>query len=109
MTRERPDSGWSLIARQDEAAAIIDALVDLDPDEEYARSELAEAADVPMKTLYLADTLEQLATVGLLDRVDEEADESEARFTLAEDSEVLAAARRFDEAVADRIRGVHAE
>lgn len=100
MSHERPESGWSLVTEQDEAAAIIGALLDLEPESEYARSELAESADVPLKTLYLVDTLEDLADAGMLERVDDGSDESEAQFTLNEDSEVLEAARAFDDAVA---------
>ena len=109
MSQDSPQSGWDLVAQQDDAAAIIGALVDLDHGEEYARSELAEVADVPMKTLYLVDTLEDLVDLGMLERVDEEADDSEARFVLNGDSDVLAAARAFDEAVAERTHNVQSE
>lgn len=104
MPPDGPDSGWDLVTRQDDAAAIIGTVVNLDPEKVYARSELAEAADVPLKTLYLADTLEELVDVGILDRVDEEGDDSETKFRVDEESEVLMAARAFDEAFLDHRR-----
>lgn len=98
MSQDGPDSGWDLVTREDDAAAIIGTLIELDSNEEYARSELAEEADVPLKTLYLVDTLDELVEVGMLERVDDESDDSEARFALNDDSKVLAAAQSFDEA-----------
>ncbi len=100
---EAPDSGWSLVADRDEAAALLATLVDLDPDETYTKSELAEASGVALKTLYLVDTLEAFVDVGLLEQVGEDSYDDESSFRLAADSEVLAAARRFDEAVAARL------
>lgn len=98
MSQDGPDSGWDLVTREDDAAAIIGTLIELDPEEEYARSELAEEANVPLKTLYLVDTLDELVDVGMLERVDDESDDSEPRFSLNDDSEVLSAAQSFDEA-----------
>jgi hypothetical protein len=103
MRQDAPDSGWRLIATRDEAAALVGAIVDLDSGREYTRSELADAADVPLKTLYLVDTLEDLVDVGILDRVDDSADDSEACYALDEDSDVLAAARAFDDAIASQL------
>jgi len=103
MPQEIPDSGWSLVAQRDEAASLIATVVGLDPDTEYTRSDLADAANVPLKTLYLADTLEDLVTVGMLERVDNPEADTEAAFVLNEDSEALTAARQFDRAIADRL------
>jgi hypothetical protein len=98
MSQDGPDSGWDLVTREDDAAALIGTLIDLDSEKEYARSELAEEADIPLKALYLVDTLDELVDVGMLERVNDESDDSEARFTLNDDSKVLAAAQSFDEA-----------
>lgn len=103
MRQDAPDSGWSLVAHRDEAASLIATLVDLDPQREYTRSDLAEQADVPLKTLYLVDTLEELVDVGMLERLDDRAEDTEARFVLNEDSDALAAARTFDRAIADQL------
>jgi hypothetical protein len=103
MRTDAPDSGWSLVAQRDEAAALIATLVDLDPGEEYSRSDLADAADVPLKTLYLVDTLDDLVSVGMLERTDDADADTETSFRLPEDSEALAAARAFDRAVADEL------
>lgn len=107
MRPQIPETGWELVAQRDEAASLINALVTLDPDTEYTRSDIADAADIPLKTLYLADALEDLVDVGALDHT-EEAD-AEATFVLNEDSAVVEAARQFDEAVAREIGTVEAE
>lgn len=100
MRQDLPDSGWSLVAERDEAAKLIEALVDLDGNREYTRSELADAAGVALKTLYLDDTIGDLVDAGMLDRVDDEDEDTEARFVLNRDSDGLAAARQFDRALA---------
>lgn len=101
MRQNTPDSGWSLVANHDEAAALIGTLVGLGANEEFTRSEVADAADVPLKTLYLADTLEEFVDAGLLERVDD--GDGEASFVLDADSDTLDAARAFDRAVADKL------
>ena len=108
MRQDLPDSGWSLVAERDEAAKLIEALVDLDGNREYTRSELADAANIALKTLYLDDTIGDLVDAGMLERVDDEAEDTEARFVLNEDSDALDAARQFDRALAESL-GVEAE
>jgi len=68
---------------------------------EYTRSEIADAADIPLKTLYLADAMDEFVDIGLLNRVDSDEEDSEAYFSVNPDSDVLAAARDFDTAVAN--------
>lgn len=99
MTEETEQSGWELVAAEDEAPAVITGLLAVDPDEEYTRSELAEAAGIPLKTLYLIDIFDDLESLGMLERVDE--GEAEACYRIVGDSDVYQAAARFDEAVAD--------
>ncbi|MHB9286690.1 hypothetical protein ACKVMT_06575 [Halobacteriales archaeon Cl-PHB] len=94
------DTGWSLVAEHDEAAALLATLVDLDTDETYTKSELAEASGVALKTLYLVDTLDAFVDVGLLEQAGEDSYDDESSFRLVADSEVLEAARAFDGAVA---------
>jgi hypothetical protein len=101
MRQNTPDSGWSLVANRDGAAALIGALVGRDPSEKFTRSEVADAADVPLKTLYLDDTLEDFVDAGILERV--EGGDAETRFALDDDSGALDAARAFDRAVADEL------
>ncbi len=93
--------GWEQLASEKEGAAVIAGLLSLEPDREYARSELAAAADIPLKTLYLVDTVDQLEAVGMLDRlaVDEE---SETKFVLNSDSDLYQVAVEFGELFAER-------
>lgn len=107
MRPQIPESGWELVAQRDEAASLFRALVSLDPDTEYTRSEIADAADIPLKTLYLADAMEDLVDIGALDHAEDE--DGEARFVLNEESPVLATAREFDEAVADELAAAEAD
>jgi len=99
MRPQVPESGWELVAQRDEASTLFRAVMELDSDTDYTRSEIADAGDVPLKTLHLADTMEDFVEIGLLDRVDSDGENSEVRFSLNPDSDVLAAARDFDEAV----------
>lgn len=92
-------SGWDLVAADDDGAAVIAGLLSLDPDDSYSRSELAEATGIPMKTLYLVDTIENLETAGMLETVELDGDQ-EARYRIDTDSDVYRAAARFDEAFA---------
>lgn len=99
MRSQAPETGWELVAQRDEAPTLFRAVLELDSDVEYTRSEIADAAGVPLKTLHLADTIEDFVEIGLLDKVDSGGESSEVRFSLNPDSDVLAAARDFDEAV----------
>ena len=107
MRPQVPETGWELVAQRDEAASLINAVVSLESDTEYTRSDIADAADIPLKTLYLADALEDLVDVGALEHTEE--DDAEATFVLNEDSDVVAAAREFDDAVAEQLGPVEAE
>lgn len=98
------ESGWQIVAAEDEAAGIIANVLALDPDEEYTRSELASAADVPLKTLYLLDTLDQLETAGMLQRVDQVDAESEPCFVIDTESELYRAAVEFGETFASHLQ-----
>jgi hypothetical protein len=101
MRPQLTETGWELVAQRDEAASLIGAVVELDPGTEYTRSDIADAADIPLKTLYLADALEDLVDVGALDRTERE--DSENIFVVNEDSRVVQAAREFDEAVEEQL------
>jgi len=97
------ESGWQIIAAEDEAAAIIANILELDAGGEYTRSELASATDVPLKTLYLLDTLSQLESAGMLQRVDDIDAESEPCFVIDSESELYKAAEQFGETFARRL------
>jgi hypothetical protein len=101
---ERPDTdaGWAHVARHDESAAVIDAALRLDPDEEYTKTELSDAAGVPLKTLYLDGTLDDVVDIGLLEKHDP--DGEEATFAVDTDSDVYEAASAFDDAVVKHIQ-----
>lgn len=105
MRQETPDSGWSFVAAHEEAASMLDAIVDLDADETYTQGELSEAAGVPMKTLYLSDTLSAFVDVGILRPVEGADEDAEARYAVATDSALLEAARTFDGAFGARKTG----
>ncbi|MBV0924592.1 hypothetical protein KTS45_10320 [Halomicroarcula limicola] len=98
---EEPTSGWGTVATHDEAPAVIDTLLRLDPEERYTKTELSEAAGVALKTLYLDGTLDHLAASGLLEK--EETEGEETLFAVAADSDVYRAAAAFDDAVGDRL------
>lgn len=93
---ETAAGGWSIVADNDGAAALISTIVQLDVNERYTRSDLADAAGVPLKELYLSDTLGELVTIGLLERV---ADADEATYVIEDDSEIYERALAFDAAV----------
>jgi hypothetical protein len=97
------ESGWQIIAAEDEAATIIANILELDAEGEYTRSELASAADIPLKTLYLLDTLDQLESAGMLQRVDDIEAESEPCFVIDTESELYQAAEQFGETFAARL------
>lgn len=97
------ESGWQIVAGEDEAATIIANILELDAEGEYTRSELASAADIPLKTLYLLDTLDQLVSAGMLERVDGIDAESEPRFVIDTGSDLYEAADRFGETFAAQL------
>ena len=107
MSPHVPGTGWELVAQRDEAASLIRAVVSLEPNTEYTRSDIADAADIPLKTRYLADALEDLVDVGALDHT--ETEDAEATFVVNEDSPVVQAASEFDDAIAERLDPVEAE
>jgi len=97
---ERADSttGWAHVANHDKAATIIDTILRLDADETYTKTALSEAAGVSLKTLYLDGTLEELVTVGLLEK--HEAEGQETLFSVDNGSAAFEAAEAFDTAAA---------
>jgi hypothetical protein len=97
LGKDKPDGGWEFVAAHDPAAELIGALLQLD-DDVYTKTELAEAADVPLKTLYLNDMLETFADIGILERADGDGDETEACYCVNQDSDLLEAAAAFDDA-----------
>lgn len=98
--RSDSQSGWGHIVAHDGAAAVIDAVLGLDPADRYTKTELSDAAGVPLKTLYLDGTLEELVTVGLLEKHETEGEETV--FSVDDESPVFEAARAFDDAVGNQ-------
>ncbi|WP_299262235.1 hypothetical protein [Halorientalis sp.] len=97
----RADSGWEFVAEHDSVATIIDTLLDLDTDETYTRSELADETGIALKTLHLMDDVDGVVELGMLDKHHPE--DEEIYYTLNADSSVLEAAREFERA-AERTR-----
>jgi hypothetical protein len=95
-----PTTGWSFVADNDGTAALLGAVLELDPGESYTKSEMASTAGVPMKRLYLSEALEGLVEVGVLTPVD---DGEGAAYTIDADSAVYREAAAFDDAVATRL------
>ncbi|WP_262178460.1 hypothetical protein [Haloarcula laminariae] len=96
-----PETGWGHVATHDDAPAVIDTLLRLDPEAAYTKTELSDEAGVALKSLYLDGTLDHLVEMGFLEK---EADEGEeALFSVAADTAVFEAAVAFDDAVATRL------
>jgi hypothetical protein len=95
----RADSGWGFVADHDSMATIIDTLLDLDPEETYTRSELADETGIALKTLHLMDDVDGLVDLGMLD--EHHPEDEEVYYTVNADSPVLDAAREFERAVED--------
>lgn len=91
--------GWAVVAEHDGAAALVGAILALDPAETYTKNELSDASGVAYKTLYLDGTVEALVEVGLLEGEVREGEETQ--FRIATDSPVYEAAAAFGEAAAD--------
>ncbi|MCU4716587.1 hypothetical protein [Halapricum hydrolyticum] len=81
-------------------ASVLSAVVELEPVGPYTRSELADAAGVPLKDLYLSDTLAALTEIGVLDRVD---DGGEATYVIDDDSPVYERAADFEQVLAESV------
>lgn len=94
------DAGWDLVAAYDGAAALIAALLRLDAESAYTKTELSDASGVAYKTLYLDGTVEALVDAGFLER--DQREEAETTFRIAPESPVFEAAAAFDEAAAQR-------
>ncbi|QSG09226.1 hypothetical protein [Halapricum desulfuricans] len=90
--------GWELVAEHDGMALVLGAIVELDPAESYTRAELADAAGMSLKDLYLSETITALTDIGLLDR-----DESDGEVTYAidDDSPVYERAVGFEQALTE--------
>jgi len=102
---DAPDGGWAFVSDRDGAARLFDALLALDPEETYTRSEIAEQADVPLKTLYLNDLLDEFVALGVLAE-DAGGGESptgtESQYRVHTDSKLFSAAQAFDDAYDSR-------
>ncbi|WP_254271718.1 hypothetical protein [Haloarcula marina] len=96
-----PDTGWAHVASHDDAPAVIDAVLRLDPAETYTKTELSDEAGVPLKTLYLDGTLGHLVEMGFLEKHAEEGEE--AVFSADTSTDVYQAALAFDAAVDARV------
>lgn len=94
--RDGGHSAWHVIAEHDDAAAVVDTLLELDPGATLTKTELSDAADVPLKSLYLDGTLDAIEGLGLLEK--EEREGEEPRYSVATESDAFEAARAFDAA-----------
>lgn len=99
---EEPDTGWGHLTTHDDAPAVIDTLLRLDPAETYTKTELSERAGVALKSLYLDGTLDHLVEMGFLEKHGHEGEET--LFSVDTETEVYDAAVAFDAAIADRLQ-----
>lgn len=97
LQEDVPETGWGFIATKEGAAEVFSALLALDADAERTKTELAEDADVALKTLYVNDWLSELVDLGVLSEAGEN-DDGEQCYRLVEDSDLLVAARQFEDA-----------
>jgi len=96
-----PETGWGHVASHDDAPAVIDTLLRLDPAATYTKTELSDEAGVALKSLYLDGTLDHLVEMGFLEKAGDEGEE--ALFSVATGTAVYEAAVAFDDAVATRL------
>lgn len=96
QTRDGGTSAWHVIATNDEAPALVETVLELDPDDEYTKTELSDEAGVALKSLYLDGTIESIVDLGLLEKRDREGEEP--LYSIAAESEVFEAAAAFDAA-----------
>lgn len=96
-----PESGWGHVASHDDAPAVIDTLLRLDPETSYTKTELSDEADVALKSLYLDGTLDHLVEMGFLEKHADEGEE--ALFSVDSGTAVFEAAVAFDDAIAARL------
>jgi len=98
---DEPETGWGHVASHDDAPAVIDTLLRLDPETAYTKTELSDQAGVALKSLYLDGTLDHLVEMGFLEKHADEGEET--LFSVDADSAVFEAALAFDEAVSARL------
>ena len=96
-----PETGWGHVATHDDAPAVIDTVLRLDPEATYTKTELSDEAGVALKSLYLDGTLDQLVEMGFLEKHAD--DGEEALFSVATGTDVFEAAAACDDAIADRL------
>ncbi|MBX0303667.1 hypothetical protein [Haloarcula salinisoli] len=98
---DEPETGWGHVASHDDAPAVIDTLLRLDPETTYTKTELSDEAGVALKSLYLDGTLDHLVEMGFLEKHADEGEE--ALFSVDTGTDVFEAAVAFDDAVAARL------
>ena len=98
---DEPETGWGHVASHDDAPAVIDTLLRLDPEATYTKTELSHEAGVALKSLYLDGTLDHLVEMGFLEKHADEGEE--ALFSVDAGTDVFEAAVAFDDAIAARL------
>ncbi|MFC6757642.1 MULTISPECIES: hypothetical protein [Haloarcula] len=98
---DAPETGWGHVASHDDAPAVIDTLLRLDPATRYTKTELSDEAGVALKSLYLDGTLDHLVEMGFLEKHADEGEE--VLFSVDAETAVFEAAVAFDDAIAARL------
>lgn len=93
-------NGWGFVAEHEGMAPLLGAIVHLDATDSHTRSELADAAGIPLKDLYLSGTLSALTDIGLLERVD---DGGEATYVIDDESPVYERVVDFETALSETV------
>lgn len=94
QTREEYPSGWLVLAKNESAAKIVDALLDLPPHREFNQSELADMAGVSRQSV--SRHLDLLLGIGVIEEV---SNTSPQRYRFNPESEVSKAIIRLDGAM----------
>jgi predicted transcriptional regulator len=90
--REQYPTGWLVLAKNESAAKIIDALLDLPRHREFNQTELAKMANVSRQSV--ANHRELLLSVGVIEEV-----QNTSRYRFNPESEVSKAIIRLDGAM----------
>jgi Fe2+ or Zn2+ uptake regulation protein len=98
---DEPETGWGHVAAHDDAPAVIDTLLGLDPEATYTKTELSDEAGVTLKSLYLDGTLDHLVAMGFLQKHADEGEE--ILFSVDTETAVFEAAAAFEEVIAARL------
>lgn len=92
--------GWTTLTETDGLLDVLAAVQELDATATYTEADLAAAADVPMKQLYLSDAVSTLVEMGVLAAVESE---GASEYRIRTDSHVFEQAAALGAAVGEEL------